>query len=70
MTVGEVEAESAVPSPDENSHPWPKEVAPVPPFPTVSAEASMSVPVEENDEVALLPKYAGPYAEKRVVEAL
>ena len=41
--------------------PFPKtrpviEVAPVPPFATVSAEASVSTPAEENDDVAVAPK--------------
>jgi hypothetical protein len=43
---------------------------PVPPLETASAEASVSAPFVANDEVAVEPKYAGPEAEKSVVEAL
>ena len=46
MTVGEVEAASAVAPPTEYSQPWPKVVAPVPPLPTVSALPRVSEPRE------------------------
>lgn len=44
-------------------------VVPVPPFATVRAVARVSAPVVEKDDVAVAPKYAGPYAEKSVVDA-
>jgi len=44
-------------------------VVPVPPFGTVKAEARVNAPLEEKEEVAVAPKYAGPYAEKSEVEA-
>jgi hypothetical protein len=37
--------------------------------PYVRAFTSVSAPVVENDEVAVAPKYAGPYEEKSVVDA-
>lgn len=56
--------------PSEESHPCPKDVCPVPPEVTASAEARVSTPAEENDDVAVAPKYEGPYEENRVVDAL
>ena len=44
-------------------------VVPVPPFPVVSAVASVSAPVEENEEVAVAPKYALLYTERMVEDA-
>ena len=41
----------------------------MPPFGTVSAEMSESTPSVLNDDVAVAPKYEGPYAEKIVDEA-
>lgn len=62
-----MEAESVVPL--DESHPWPKDVWPVPPEPTANAEVRVSTPADEKDDVALPPKYAGPYEESMVVEA-
>ena len=45
------------------------DVAPVPPEVTASAVASVKTPVDENDDVAVAPKYAV-CAEKRVDEAV
>mgnify|MGYP001564816821 CR=1 FL=1 len=45
------------------------EVWPVPPEVAPSAEARVRTPALENDDVAVPPKYAGPYEEKSVVEA-
>ena len=44
-------------------------VAPVPPEPTARAEASVRAPAVEKLEVAVAPKYAGPYELNKVVEA-
>ena len=44
-------------------------MVPVLPFATVSAVASVSAPVLENDDVAVAPKYAGPNDENAVVDA-
>ena len=44
-------------------------VVPVPPFAAVRALARVRAPVEEKEEVAVAPKYAGPYEEKSVVDA-
>ena len=44
-------------------------VAPVPPLPTRSGVISVSAPAELNDDVAVAPKYAGPYELNSVVEA-
>ena len=43
--------------------------APVPPSVTARSVASVRTPAFENDEVAVPPKYAGPYEERRVVDA-
>lgn len=43
---------------------------PVPPEPTPKAEASVRAPALEKLEVAVAPKYDGPYEEKSEVEAL
>ena len=46
------------------------EESPVPPEPMPKADASVSAPVDEKLEVAVAPKYDGPYEENRVVDAL
>ena len=45
------------------------EEMPVPPDDVASAVESVSAPAASKDEVAVAPKYAGPYEEKSVVEA-
>ena len=42
---------------------------PVPPEVAPRAEARVRAPALENDDVAVEPKYAGPYEENKVVEA-
>ena len=58
------------PAPPKMSWPSPTEERPVPPLPTVSAEARVSAPAELKEEVAVAPKYAVPMLEKRVEDAL
>ena|SRR3990167_11533177 len=44
-------------------------VVPVPPLPVVSAVARVRTPAESNVDVAVPPKYEGPYEERSDVEA-
>ena len=41
----------------------------MPPLPTPSAVASVNAPADEKLDVAVAPKYEGPYEENKVVEA-